>query len=614
MGKVLKAVAIIAVAVAVAYFAPALLPGLIGSGALATAVTAAVVSTAVAVAASAAISVFARKPSALEAGPPGVFRQAIANSFIVYGKRLVGGLLIFFHPRVVGKDHYRYFVIAVAGHQCKGVVQWVLSDDVVSVDGAGKVISGTYANNAWLWFYRGDVGQIAHPTFVAETDGKWTSAHRGQGTALIYAKFKMTDDVVQAGMPVIRVEIEGKDDILDVRTGERGYTRNAQLIFRDFLAMPREEGGFGCYPDELDDDWDSAQANVCDEAVPLKAGGTEPRYAFDCYITTGAAPSEVRDTFVTCCAGAFTYSGGKMLMRPGYYVPPSATLQEDDLAGPITVPAMLAGDQVATEVTGTFIDPSALYQPADAPTRSVPSDDIRQISIDMPHVTSGTMGQRVMEIALRKAQAERRVTWPMNIMGIAISPLDTVQLATARYGLSNYAFQTVGWGLSQDFSVVVQLEETGPEIFEWSADMELAVGQGGTLVKADPIGDAPAGRAAYQIIAQSVPYPVTSTSDSIAIQAFNGTLDDGRVVPFAPTTLTGLTPATAYVVLRDLTTLAYSAVLAPAIEQVASSANVIVRYVTTSDTDGTYPPETTPPGGDGGGGYGGGRYPNEQIQ
>ena len=127
---------------------------------------------------------------------------------------------------------------------------------------------------------------------------------------------------------------------------------------------------------------------------------------------------------------------------------------------------------------------------------------------------------------------------------------------------------------------------------------------------AAPVGTA---RAAYQIIAQSVPYPVTSTSESIAIQAFSGTLDDGRVVSFAAATLTGLIPATGYVVLRNLSTLAYSAVPAPAIDQVASSANVIVRYVTTADTDGTYPPETTPPGGDGGGGYGGGRYPGEPL-
>lgn len=482
MGKVLKAVAVIAVAVAVAYFAPQLLPALIGTGTVATAVTAAVVSMAITTAVTTGLSLLAGKPST--SATPNIFRQAVSNSFIIYGKRRVGGLLIFFHPR--GKRE-RYFVIAVAGHRCKGVVRWWLGDEEVSVNSAGLVVSGKYANNAWLWFYRGTDDQVAHPTFVAETGGKWTVNHRGRGTALIYAKFYLNDDIVQAGMPNITAEVEGKDDILDPRTDTRGYTRNAALVFYDWMALPREVGGFGCYDDEIDWDWVAAQAGVCSEAVSIP-GGTEARYEFDSYIQTGAAPSEVRDTFVTCCAGQFTYSGGKMLMRPGYYVPPSATLKEEDLAGPITVPALLEGDRIATEVTGTFVNPLQ-YQPGDVPTRAILADDLRQMTYDLPHITSVYRGQRILEYYLRKAQAERRVTWPMNIMGIAISTLDSVQLATARYGLSNYGFQVTGWSLSQDFSVSLQLEEHNAEMFDFDVAMYIEPGEVGDLQPAEPITD-----------------------------------------------------------------------------------------------------------------------------
>lgn len=482
MGKVLKAVAVIAVAAAVAYFAPQLLPALIGTGTVATAVTAAVVSMAITTAVTTGLSLLAGKPST--SATPNIFRQAVSNSFIIYGKRRVGGLLIFFHPR--GKRE-RYFVIAVAGHRCKGVVRWWLGDEEVSVNSAGMVVSGKYANNAWLWFYRGTDDQAAHPTFVAETGGKWTANHRGRGTALIYAKFYLNDDIVQAGMPNITAEVEGKDDILDPRTNTRGYTRNAALVFYDWMALPREVGGFGCYDDEIDWDWVAAQAGVCSEVVSVP-GGTEARYEFDSYIQTGAAPSEVRDTFVTCCAGTFTYSGGKMLMRPGYYVPPSATLKEEDLAGPITVPALLEGDRIATEVTGTYVNPLQ-YQPGDVPTRAILADDLRQMTYDLPHITSLYRGQRILEYYLRKAQAERRVTWPMNIMGIAISTLDSVQLATARYSLSNYGFQVTGWSLSQDFSVSLQLEEHNAEMFDFDVAMYIEPGEVGDLQPAEPITD-----------------------------------------------------------------------------------------------------------------------------
>ncbi|WP_311270485.1 hypothetical protein [Sphingobium sp. WCS2017Hpa-17] len=481
MGKVLKVVAIIAVAAAIAYFAPQLTPQFLSAAIGSTAATAAV-SAALTIAASAAMAALTPKPSS--SASPSVFRQSIANSFIIYGKRRVGGLLIFFHP--LGKN-YRYFVIAAAGHRCKGVTRWFLGDEQVSVNAAGMVTSGKYANNAWLWFYRGTDDQVAHPTFVAETQGKWTANHRGRGLALIYAKFKMTNDIVQAGMPNITAEVEGKDDILDPRTDVRGYTRNAALVFYDWMAMAREEGGFGAYDDEIDWDWVAAQANVCDEEVSTPAG-MEKRYEFDSYIQTGAAPSEVRDTFVTCCAGKFSYTNGKMLMRPGYYVPPSNTLLEEDLASPFTVPALLTGDEVATEVTGTYVEPS-MYQPMDVPTRSIDSSDIRQATYDLAHITSHYRGQRILEYFLRKAQAERRVSWPMNIMGIAISTLDTVQLATSKYGLSNYAFQVTGWGLNQDFSVGLQLEEHNADLFEFDAGSYHTVGTQGTLTPADPIGD-----------------------------------------------------------------------------------------------------------------------------
>jgi hypothetical protein len=285
-----------------------------------------------------------------------VFRQAITDAFIVYGKRRVGGLMVFFHSIQGGTGaHFRYFVVAVAGHRVQGVVQWMLNDENVSVDGAGKVTSGKYANNAWLWFQRGQASETANSTFVAECGGKWTANHKGNGVAAIYAKFKLTDDVVQAGMPNITAVITGKDDIHDPRTGTDGYTNNGPLVFYDWMQIPREEGGFGAYDDEIPEDaWISAQANVADESV-----GGEARYALDAYLTTGSSPAEVRDSMVVNMAGTYTFTGGKHLVRPGYWVPVSATLSEDDLAAAIQVSPFMPADAAANEVQGTFIDPAA---------------------------------------------------------------------------------------------------------------------------------------------------------------------------------------------------------------------------------------------------------------
>lgn len=646
MGKVVKAVAVVGLAIAIAVAAPALAGGLVSAlGSIGVTVTTAVATSIVAatlsLAAGAIMAAVAGRPASAAASPQ-TFRQSIVNARIIYGMRRAGGVIAFFHPKKVGKKHYRYFVIAITGHRCAGANRFFLNDEVATVDGSGKVTSGPYAGGAWLWFDRGLADAVANPVFVAECDGKWTTEHRGRNVAKLYAKFEMTDAVVEAGFPNMTVEVMGKDDVRDPRTGVRSYLRNAVAVFYDWMAMPREDGGFGAYADEIpDDDWLSAMVNIADEAVPLRAGGSEERYAFDSMIEIGAPPSEVRGTFVTCCAGSYTYSSGKHLMRPGYWVPVSSRLDEDDLAGPISVPLLSDEGELASEVSGTFIDPATLYQPQPIPTRSVQADDVRQGDYDLPHITSHPRGQRILEIMLRRAQAEKRVSWPMNIMGLGAAAMDTVQLGTARYGLSNYAFVVKNWGLSTDFSVVLGLREENEEIYAWNAAMELLPGEVPMIAKAEPISDTPA-RAAHQIVAQTVASPATTTATSIIVEAFRGTLDDARQIDFPAGQIDGLSDAANYRLFYALEDVVqsftgpdgqaftgpdgqpftsvipagtYHAAPSDSLDEPANSSFAVVRMVTTANADGSYPATPTPPPGDGGGGYGGGgRFSQDEIQ
>ncbi len=481
MGKTVLAVVGLVAAIGIAVAAPWLV-GVIGvagflgvSTAVATAIVAGVLSVGLSLGFR-ALGVGA--PSTKSAvGPPSVFRQTITNSFIVFGKRRVGGLMVFFHGKIVsiigdGEDaaHYRYFVIACAGHQCKGVVSWMLGDETVSVNStSGQVASGKYANNAWLWFDRGTATATANSTFVSECDGKWTANHKGIGVAKIYAKFKMTDKVVEAGMPNITAIIEGADQVRDPRDGLLKYLSNASAVFYHWLRMAREEGGFGAYADEMPDDtWQSAQANVCEEIVSGKK-----RYELHGVITTGAPPNEIRDTMIVNQAGTYSYSGGKHLMRPGYWVPPTATLVEQDLAGPIQVSAFLASDSATNEVTGTYIKPGDGYQAAPFTTQktSPAAIDIRQLDLDLAFVTNKDQADRVARIMLRRAQADKSVVWPMNLKGLAIRAMDTVLLDFARYGLGNYAFVVANWTLSPEWSVVVSLREENELIYSTLAEV-----------------------------------------------------------------------------------------------------------------------------------------------
>lgn len=473
--KVLALVASVALAVAVAAFAPALgaafltAIGTTTATALATAAATGLVAAVMSLAGGLLIQQLAPNPS-VKAQPIN-FRNANANSNIVIGKRRVGGPMVFFHPKKVGSDTFRYFVFACAGHRCQGVARWYLGDEVVTVDGSGMVTSGPYAGAAWLWFQRGTADQAANSTFVAECDGKWTSNHRGRGVAAIYAKFKLTKAVIEAGMPTISAEIEGADEIRDPRDDSVGWTDLAVPAAYWWLQLPREEGGFGATADEIPDDTLlSAWTNICDEDVDLPGGGSEKRYTLNALIETGGQPSAIRDSLVACMAGQHACIGGVYWMRPGYWVPATASLKEQDLTGGFSLPLLLETEQFATEVSGTFIDPENLYQPQPVPTRSISGADVVQADYELPHITSHTLGQRVLEIMLRRGQCEKRVNWPMNFSGLAVQAMQTVTIDTARYGLGNYAFCVDDWQLGQDFGVSLLLREENPEIYELAVE------------------------------------------------------------------------------------------------------------------------------------------------
>lgn len=479
MGKVVKVVALIGLAVAASMLAPGLGAALVKLGAsiglaVSATVATAIASVLIATTIGLAMQALAGTPSAGKPAPIN-FRQAVGNSWIVIGLRRVGGQLVFFHPRRVGKDHFRYFIFACAGHRCAGQTGWYLNDEAVTVNGSGMVTSGPYANAAWLWFGRGQKDVDETPGgWRAETDGKWTTDHVLYEVAKIYAKFKMTDAVVEAGMPTISAIVQGSDEIVDPRTGEAGWTDLAVPAFYWWMRLPREEGGFGLEADEIpDDDLLSAWTNICDEDVPLAGGGTEKRYTFDSLIETGSEPSKVRQTFELCCAATAADIGGVYHMRPGYWVGPSATLLERDLTGGFRLPLLGDPQQYATEATGTYIDPASAYQSQPVPTRSTASDSPRQLNFDLAHVSSHTRGQRILEIMLRRSQCDRRMTWPMNIAGIEITAMQTVQCDTSRYGLSNYAFVVDDWSLTQDFGVTLQLREENEDVYYWTTAMEL---------------------------------------------------------------------------------------------------------------------------------------------
>lgn len=169
------------------------------------------------------------------------------------------------------------------------------------VETAGGIVTASFAE---VHKRLGDPDQDAIPEMIDRLPDLWTSEHRLRGIAHIYLRLTHKLKVFPNGIPNVTADIEGKDDILDPRSGTRGYSENAALCLADYLSLP-EFGLNAAIGAEHGVDADElvAAANICDEAVPLAAGGSEPRYACNGVITLSETPKTIIEGMLSAMAG-----------------------------------------------------------------------------------------------------------------------------------------------------------------------------------------------------------------------------------------------------------------------------------------------------------------------
>jgi hypothetical protein len=165
--------------------------------------------------------------------------------------------------------------------------------------------------------YDGDPGDL-----VINENNPWTADHKLLGRTSVFLRLHYNDEVFSNGLPSIAFLVRGKNDIYDPRTTASNYTENAALCIADYLS--NTTWGFkAAYGTEIPTADLIAAANVCDEAVPLAAGGTEPRYALNGTFPLSMKRGEVLQNLLTSCAGRITYSGGQFVIHPGAWTGPS---------------------------------------------------------------------------------------------------------------------------------------------------------------------------------------------------------------------------------------------------------------------------------------------------
>lgn len=234
-----------------------------------------------------------------------------------------------------------------------------LNDDWVTIDGDGWVtmvnglgpddFDGRYIDTKVKLLERSGLPtETAYTQIIDTWPELWTSAHRGDGTAsicmLCYAPgAKFFPQAFPSGRPTLTVAQRGVcyDWRHDTTAGGTGAQRRNDEATWQWSANPvvwlvhLETQRWGI-------DWArqvapvladlTAQADICDEAVTLDAGGTEPRYRLAGVYKDDEDRDSVRKRIMAVMDGYRTLDGrGRLVIKAGAYEAPAVTLRTSDI-------------------------------------------------------------------------------------------------------------------------------------------------------------------------------------------------------------------------------------------------------------------------------------------
>lgn len=422
------------------------------------------------------------------------FSEPEAPRLIVYGQRRIQPTVTFLNQ--TNNKKWMNFIASVVGHEIESYDQLYLDGNSVTF-GLGSTIaptdpfwslSGTkpngdpidYDSKVYLATDKmGTDGQAAHAGAITNNPSHITSDHRQRGVANVYGVLVWDAEIFPDGLPEMEMLVSGKK-VYDPRTASTAYSANAALCAADILLDSRIGKGESLSRIDTSTDPGGLQwaADICDEAVSLKGGGTEPRYEVNGVWDTETEWEEILADMEVAMAGSVTYSGGKYRFWPGKARTPSITLTMDDLRGAPTIETLISRRDNFNSIRGKFPSADKNYEITDFPAMQLSSAvtaDGRETweDINLNAVTSHSQAQRIAMIELRRVQETLTVTAPFGLKAFQLSFGDTVAVTMDRYEWSSKYFEVQDINFYLDSSGMeliteLVLREISSGVYSWT--------------------------------------------------------------------------------------------------------------------------------------------------
>lgn len=418
---------------------------------------------------------------------------------LIVGKRMTGGVLADWMIKG-DKNQYLYTVTYLSEGPVNRITKvFAGGREVHSVPLVHGVrtpipsfnISG--GDRLFLTFYDGRPSQVSDPRLIAEFPGEWSANKRGVGVAYVVAEIWYDSDIQQIP-PSLSYEVEGAcfyDRRFDTTAGGAGsqrfndpatwvYTTNPAVMLDHYMLSRRYEAvkvfGIGLSADQVPFDEFVALANLCDENVAIKVGGTQKRYEANGYLF---ADRSFKDTIKDLCRamGARPADfGGRIGILDNQPKSPVMELTEQDVLEGTKdqYRPKSSYSELHNGVTGTFINPSQNYQPTDFPriTNAVwEEQDGGQQKLDVIDFEMEVSQERAERLATNYIQAKRRqarLSGTYKLRAIQLEQGDWFVRSGGRFGAGK-TFEVIDRVLNpMTMSVTIAAFEVDPSDSAWN--------------------------------------------------------------------------------------------------------------------------------------------------
>jgi hypothetical protein len=323
---------------------------------------------------------------------------------------------------------------------------------------------------------------ILRGDFDASTDYStiWSEDHRLKGLCYLVVRAWAPSKPNQFswrypnGFPDIR--IVASMAVYDPRDESTGASDNPALWIMDYLTNER---GYNISSARIDTESFIAFADMCEDPVPVKAGGSEPRYRCGgSYDLTEEPRAVLRRLLETCDAEIYTTAEGKVAIRGGVWEEPTVTIDQD--AGHIIAYTYEQGnDRLAAfnRLVLSYKSPDHDYQITETEAWEDEESqallgEVKSQDLTLSMVPSHGQARRLAKIVMADGNPRHKLTLQTNMFGLNVIGQRFIRVKIAEINLDD-TFKVKRHEINGDLlTCAMELVSVSADAYSWDPETE----------------------------------------------------------------------------------------------------------------------------------------------